>query len=382
MAEQALAPTPAKQIAAAPPSVPPPWLVRPLLWVRSVLGRAHAGMAPPFLAVIERTAGMVDAKAMFVAAELGIADHLERGPHTGEELARAVGADADALDRLCQFLVARGLLGRTKDGRFRNNAVSDTLRASHPQSMRDWARFFGAGWHWEMWNHLGHAVRTGQSGSVAAHGLPFFEYLARAHPAAGAVFNRAMAAGSAIQAPLLAQTYDFSGVRRVCDLGGGTGLLLAEILWRYPALEGVVFDLPAFAGAARATLAARGVADRCTFIGGDFFQSVPDGCDLYVLKAVIHDWDDDSCVRILGAVKRAMAPGARVLVIESVLSTGRSDLDQLIRAFDLEMLVTNGSGRERTGVQFAALFARAEFRLVRDLSVPPLPHVLELAAAA
>jgi SAM-dependent methyltransferase len=355
-------------------------MVKPALAVRGAVARAHARMAPPFAAVVERTNALIEAKALAVAVELRVPDALHAGPRTANDLARELDVDPDALDRLLGFLAACGLLGRRRDGRYENNAVSDVLRADHPESVRDWPRFMGAKWQWEIWNQLPHSVATGADGTRAAHGVPYFEYVNEANPRAGETFNRALAQLGTIMAPLIAGGYDFSSVRRVCDVGGGTGTLLAEILPRHPSMRGVLFELESLHDDARANLAARGVAGRCDVVAGDFFTSVPDGCDVYVLQAVLHDWDDERATTILTNVREAMAPGARLLVIENLLDADGREKDRLTRGFDLLMLVLTGSGRERTREQFEALFARAGLRLERDITLPSLLHVLEVAA--
>jgi hypothetical protein len=359
---------------------PPAWIVKPALAVRGAVGWAHAHMAPPFAVVVEHTNAMIEGKALAVMVDLHIPDHLHSGPGTARELAEVVGADADALDRLLAFLVACGLLGRTKDGRYENNAVSDVLRTDHPESVREWVRFIGAGWQWEIWNQLHHSVMTGESGTVAAHAKPYFEYVNHVNPEAGHTFNQALAQLGAIMAPLVADGYDFSRAGRVCDVGGGSGTLLAEVLQRHPAAHGVLFELDTLHDDARKTLTGRGVGDRCELVAGDFFESVPDGCDLYILQAVLHDWDDDRCITILSNVRKAMTAGARLLVIENLLDADGREKDKLTRGFDLLMLVLTGAGRERTRARFETLFARAGLRLERDVTLPSLLHVLEVRA--
>jgi hypothetical protein len=358
--------------------VPPPWLARLAVRARNLLGRGHARTAPPFLLVLERLFGLIDNKALAVAVELGVPEALAAGPRRADALARAVGADPDALDRLLRYLVSRDLLGVTKDGRYRATAATDLLRADHPWSFRDWVLFLGGDWHWRIWNRATHAVRTGESAAVAATGHAFFDYVNAVDPAAGAAFNGAMAIGSRMQGLLVLEAYDFAGVRRLCDVGGGTGAILADVLATYPRMRGVLFDLPALEGAARALLARRGVADRAEYVGGDFFAAVPEGCDLYTLYAIIHDWDDAACVRILANIARAMPPRARLLVIEAPLptDTGASPT----KAFDLEMLILTGAGRERTTAEYERLFRRAGLRLRRTIPLPSLFRIFELTA--
>lgn len=359
--------------------VPPAWIIRPLLAARNAVARVHRGMVPPEVTVIERSVGLIDTKALGVVAELGVPDRLADGPRTAEELADACGADADALGRLLRYLVGRGVFRRARDGRFRNNRASDLLREERAGSLRAWARTASSEWHVAMWKNLDHAVRTGHSGAEAAFGHSFWEHLTEVDPAAGALFDEGMASTSSIQMDLVAKKYDFSGSKRVCDVGGGTGTLLAGILTSHPGVRGVLFDLPSVIPKAAPVLAAAGVSDRVDIVGGDFFESVPEGCDRYVLEAIVHDWDDESCVRILSNCRAALPPEGRILVLEGIMP--EHDGDHFLKAVDLEMLVVTGAGRERTRAEFDSLFARAGLR-VRKVVPIAVSSLFELEAAA
>ena len=214
--------------------LPPVWVVRPLLALRNGVARLQDRMVPAQLPLLERTLGIIDTKAMAVAAELGIADRLADGPADAATLAAATGADTDALDRLLRYLVSRRVFRRGRDGRYRNNRVSALLAGRDAASMRAWARFFGASWHVASWNELGHSVRTGDAAAAVAFGRPFWTQLTEHDRAAGALFDAAMADASRLQAGLLARHHDFSGCREVCDVGGGTGSLLAAVLAAHP----------------------------------------------------------------------------------------------------------------------------------------------------
>jgi hypothetical protein len=334
-------------------------------------------MIPAELVPLEDSFRLIVTKSLTVAVELGIADALEAGPKTADELPDIVGADPDALDRLLAFLVSVGLLGRTGHGRYKNNTVSNTLRLNHPRSARDWVLFAGADWMWDAWNQLGHSVRTGESGMVKAHGVPYFEYVNSTNRAAGESFTRALAFFARLQAPIIAAKYDFSPIKRLCDVGGGSGTLLAELLTTYPRLHGVLFELPEVLIDATQNLTDMGLGDRCDFMAGTFLESVPGGCDHYLLQFVLHDWSDDVCVTILGNVKAAMPNDGRILVIEAALEDDGRDAWTL-RATDLLMLVLTGSGRERTRSDFTALFRRAGLRTVSDVTLLSLLHVFEL----
>jgi hypothetical protein len=347
--------------------VPPAWVVRPLLAVRNGIARVHRGIVPAEVMLLERSLGVVDTKALAVAADLGVADALGRGSSTAAELAASLDVDADALDRLLRFLVGRGIFRRARDGRYLNNKASTLLRSDHEASVRAWARFFGADWHVAIWNRLDHSVATGDSAAVAALGSDFWDHLTNVDPEAGHVFDDAMEAVSRVQQGIVATKYDWPATARVCDVGGGTGTLLAAIVAANPRCSGVLFDLPAVVAKAGPVLDRAGVSGRVEVIGGSFFDSVPPGCDRYLLQAIVHDWDDDSCVRFLSNCREALAPGGRVLVLEQMMPA--HDGDHIVKTLDLEMLVDTGKGRERTKEQFEALFARAGLRVSRIVPI-------------
>ncbi len=348
--------------------LPPTWVVRPLFALRNGLSRLSDAIVPPQLPLVERLFGIADTKSVAVAAELGIADLLAEARRDAPALAAACGVDADALARMLRYLVSRGVFHTDRRGRYRNNRASSLLRTQQATSQHAWARFVGSRWHVDIWNHLDEAVHTGDGAAVAAFGHSFWEQLTQTDPAAGSLFDSAMEDASRLQAALIPRIHDFSRSRQVCDVGGGTGTVLASVLGANPTACGVLFDLPPVIARARPVVERAGVADRIRLQAGDFFEAVPPGCDRYLLQAIVHDWDDESCVRILTNVRTAMARDARVLVFEQELPRhqGRS----LARLLDLEMLVDTGGGRERTGQEFAALFARAGLRVARKRALP------------
>jgi hypothetical protein len=339
--------------------------MRSMFRARHLLGRTHRTMVPGTARILEGSFGLIETKSLGVAAELGIADALKDGPMTTGALAERVGADPDALARLLRLLVSIGYFARRGE-RWRNNATSELLREDHPDSMRAWALFLASDWVGTIWNEFPTAVRTGGSGTEAAFGLEYFD-LMQQRPETGAAFDAAMAAASRFTAPFVCAGYDFAAFTRVCDVGGGTGTLLASILTAFPDLHGVVFDLPDVVAGAPSELAARGVADRCEVVGGDFFGEVPRGSDLYVLQSIIHDWDDESAVRILTRVREAMTPESRVLILEGIVPT--ASVAHPSKYADLLMLVLTGKGRERTEPEYAALADRAGLRLRRVVNL-------------
>jgi hypothetical protein len=352
-------------------------LVRPLFAVRNGIARLHRGMVPPEVALVEASFGIIDTKTLAVVADLGVADQLASGPMPAAELAAACAVDADALARVLRYLVGRGFFARTRDGRFRNNKRSALLRDIDGTS-RAWMQFFGADWHVSGWNHLAHSVRTGASAAELALGRPFWEYLTEVNADAGTVFDAAMESVSSVQKQAIARKYPWDSYDTVCDVGGGTGTLLTAILAGYPKLHGVLFDLAPVVAKSAPVLAAASVTDRVQVIGGDFFVAVPEGCDCYLLEAIVHDWDDASCVRFLSNCRDAMTPDGRVLVLETLMPT--HDGDHFAKATDLEMLVDTGKGRERTRDEYTTLFAEAGLRINRTIPIA-ITTIFELARA-
>jgi len=367
-----------------PLRLPPAWAVPPVLAGRNALGRLHRNSMPPIVRVFETTFGFVEAKAVYLAAEFSFADLLADRPLDADTLARAAATDADATARLLRLLEALGYFREDRDGRWRNTAMSELLRSDRADSVREWVRFLCGPWHGEIWNHAAHSLRTGRSASVEAYGVEYFDWLT-AHPDAQATFDAAMEQSSQLAGPSLVSGYDFSGARRICDVGGGTGALLATVLAANPSAEGVLFDLPEVIERAAPVLDAAGVQHRVESIGGSFFDAVPAGCDVYLLKAILHDWADPECVTILSRI-RAASPGACVLVVDQLMPTHHRP--HPAKDSDLMMLVLTGSGRERTEAEFAALVARAGYRVNRVLPMPVIgvqelaPSTVESAAPA
>ncbi len=300
-------------------------------------------------------------RAVCVAAKLGLPDLLAARAQTASELALSVGAHGPSLYRLLRTLSSAGIFTESEDGIFQNTPVSELLRSDVPGSMRDLAVMFAEDWQWQNWGQLLHCVMTGEDAQRKLYGMDTFSYFAQ-DPAVGAVFNRAMTGLSAAVAPAIAEACDLEGVKIVADLAGGHGLLLSAFLKREPALKGILFDLPNVIEGAGALLEVEGVKDRVQLVAGDFFQSVPEGADLYTLKHIIHDWDDAKSVAILLKVREAMQSGARVAVIEMVVPEGNEPSHSKI--LDLQMMVME-NGKERTEAEYRALFEAAGLKLTR-----------------
>jgi O-methyltransferase/methyltransferase family protein len=303
--------------------------------------------------------GYQASQAIHVAATLGVADHLADGPRTSDELADAVGAHAESLYRLLRALAALGVL-REEDGRrFALTPVGACLRADADEPVGRWAAFVGRPYVWRAWDGLLDAVRTGENAFGRLHGVDAWTYRIR-DPEEGAIFDRAMADLTRRSHPSTLAAFDFSPFGTVVDVGGGNGALLVALLGAHPRMRGVVLDLPHAIAAARRAIAAAGLEDRCEAVAGSFFDGVPPGGDAYVLRAILHDWDDDEAVAILRSVRAAAAPDATLVVIER--DVGPPNTVPEAKLSDLNMLVVLG-GRERTADEYAALLAAGGFRL-------------------
>jgi hypothetical protein len=333
------------------------------------MGHGDKRDAEDTVALAVRLRGIVSGSWMsqvtFVAVELGLPDLLVDGPRRSDELAAASGAHAPSLHRLMRALTTIDICRECDDGRFELTEMGTLLRPDVEGSVRAWTRYWGA----ELvpaWGRLLDTVKTGD-GHGGEPGETHFERIQR-HPEVAELFNQAMSELTWLMARRIIECYDFSGKARIVDVGGGCGELLAAILTAHPHARGVLFDLPHAIAAAPGHLARTGVSERCELVAGSFFESVPGGGDLYVVKNVIHDWDDARARRLLESCRRAMGEGARLLVIDQLLPTrlDSSMEHQALVQLDLLMLL-NLAARVRTEAELRALLESAGLRVTRAI---------------
>jgi hypothetical protein len=315
--------------------------------------------------------GFAASQAIAVAAKLGIADLVAEAPKTLEELAGTTKAHAPSLRRLLLMLASIGIFAEDAGGRFRHTPLSETLRTNYPQSLRNWAVLWGARWVWGPWGDLDHSVHTGKPAFDRVHGTSFFDYLT-SHSDDAATFNAAM---TALPLAEILAAYDFSRFERIVDVGGGQGALLHEILSAHPKLRGILADLPTVVAGA-AALRTGPIAERCEIVGIDFFKAVPQGADAYVMKGIIHDWDDESALKILKSCRRAIRDDGKLLVMDNVLKPANEPDPNLGRFIDLGMLIVV-TGRERTEAEFAALLRAGGFALTRVIPTTGYVSIIE-----
>lgn len=330
------------------------------------------------MTLMNLTAGKWVSQGIAVAAELGIADLLKDGPRTAAGIARTANASEDGVYRLLRALASVGLFAETGNRRFRLTPLGRLLRTDSPQALGGYARFTGHESTWRPWGELRHSVRTGEPAFDHVFATPIFEYYAKM-PESAAVFDAAMTSISTLESKAVVAAYDFSGINTLVDVGGGHGLMIVTILKAYRRMRGILFDLSHVTAGATALLQNGGVADRCQIVRGDFFAFVPEGGDAYVMKHIIHDWDDERATQILRNCHRAMQPGGKVLIVDAVIPPGnRAHFGKLL---DLEMLVLTPRGRERTQAEFRELLKRSGFRLRRVVPTETHLSVVEAVRA-
>ncbi len=332
---------------------------------------------PPQTQLYHLAIGHYMSNALRLAAELRIADLLSAGPRHASELAESTGTHAPSLHRVLRLLASAGVLEEREDGSLALTPLGECLRTGVPGSAHAMVMLFAGPRIQSAWNELDYCVRTGNP----VHRLrgvdgPFGDP-ART-PEQEAVFDAAMADLTKHIAVAVAATYDFRPLHTVVDVGGGNGALLIGLLQAHAHLRGIVLDRPAAAERARARIAEGGLAERCEAVGGDFFKEVPAGVDAYVLKHVIHDWDDERAAAILATCRRAMRPDSRLLLVEGVypVRIDQSLASRGAAANDVNMLVSTG-GRQRSEAEFRTLYAAAGFRLVRIIPTPARVAVIE-----
>jgi O-methyltransferase/methyltransferase family protein len=314
--------------------------------------------------------GYQTTQAIHVVAALGVPDLLADGPRSAEELARETGTHAPSLDRVLRALASLDVLHEEDDGRFALGELGQPLRSDHPQSAAGWAAFVGRPPNWAAWGALAHTVATGENAFRHVHGEDVWRYR-ETRPEESAVFDRAMESTTHGATESVLEAFDFGRFRLIVDVAGGTGAFLTAILDRYPKARGILFDQPHVVRGAV-------VPERVAVVEGSFFDAVPEGGDAYLLKAILHDWEDEESVSILRACREAIAPEGALLVVERLL--GAPNERPEAKLSDLNMMVAPG-GRERTLEEYGALFEAAGFRLVGETATSSGRSVIEAAPA-
>jgi len=297
-------------------------------------------------------------QAIYVAAKLALPDLLKEGPQTAEQLAAATKTQPAAMYRLLRALASVGLLREDHERRFSLQPMAEPLCSDAKNSQRSLAIMTGEE-HFACWGELLYSVRTGRNAFEKIFGEPIFNYLSK-HPEQAQIFDEAMVGVHGRETGAMLDAYDFSAIRTLADVGGGNGSVLRGVLQKYPSMQGMLCDLPGVVERARPRIVEAGLADRVQTIPTDFFAAVPTGADAYLMRHIIHDWNDEQSLQILKNVRRAIGAAGRLLLVESVIPPGNDP--SFAKLLDLNMLVIPG-GKERTETEYRELYSAAGFRL-------------------
>jgi hypothetical protein len=331
-----------------------------------------ADARPPALVMSQMLSGYWISMSLYLAAKLGLADLVKDGPRSADDLAKATRTHAHSLFRVLRALAAVGVFTEDDQGRFALTPLANQLRSDMPGSQRSLAIMMGEE-HYRAWGELEHSVRTGQPAFDRIFGKGVFEYLSE-HPDSARIFDEAMVGVHGAESSAMCDAYDFSAFGTLVDVGGGNGSLLATVLKRTPRLQGVLYDLPHVIERAKASLQSAGLAGRCRTEAGSFFEKVPAGEDAYLLRHIIHDWDDERSLTILRNVRKVIPSKGKLLVVEGVIPPGNGP--SFTKLLDLTMLVIPG-GMERTESEYRELYGKAGFRLERVVPTRQEVSVIE-----
>jgi hypothetical protein len=316
---------------------------------------------PPHVQLIQMGTACWLSRLVYTAANLRLADHLSAGPLSADELAGPTGTNARALYRFMRTLANFGILTHEEGATFALTPLGEALKSDAPGSARATILAMAGNWQWKVWEEFQYSLETGKTATEKVYGMPLFDFLAQ-HPDEAALFSEAMVGIHGVEPPAVAKAYDFAAPGVIIDVGGATGNMLAHILALYPQPTGVLFDLNHVVTGAPALLRANGVENRVTLQHGSFFESVPSGGDIYILSHIIHDWNEDQCLTILGNCRKAMKPDSKLLIVEFVLPEGNTP--HLGKFLDMVMLTLPG-GEERTAAEYDILLAKAGLRMKR-----------------
>jgi hypothetical protein len=315
-------------------------------------------LPPPPAQMMQLITGFWTSCCIYNAAKLNIADLLVKSPQTAAQLAESTQTNAAALYRVLRALASAGIFSENDKGEFSNTPLSETLRSDVPGSMKAMAQA-QLGDHYKAWGNLLYSIKTGGIAFDDVEGMPVWEYY-QGHPEEGVNFMKAMTGLSAASVMNVLPAYDFSGLKTIIDVGGGNGALLMGVLGAAKDATGVVFDMEYVIEETKKEIAGKGLSARCGTEAGDFFASVPAGADAYMMKMILHDWNDKQCATILSNCNKAMKAGSKLLVIEAVIPDGNTPHPG--KFLDINMLAMTG-GKERTEKEFAELFSKAGLKL-------------------
>lgn len=328
--------------------------------------------APPQAQLGQMITGYWNSQMIYAAAKFGIADLLGDGPKSVEQLASATNTKPALLYRLLRALASVGIFAEDEHGDFALTPLAEPLRSNVPGSQKSLALMMGAD-QYRAWANLADTLQTGDNAYEQEFGKPIFEHLAE-HPEKARIFDDAMTGIHGRETSAILDAYDFSGIQVIADIGGGNGSKITAILQKYPHMRGILFDLPHVVERARPNIEEAGLSERCQLLSGSFFEAVPAGADAYVMRHIIHDWDDAKSIAILKNCHAVMSPGQKLLLVESVIPPGNEPF--MGKLLDLTMMLIPG-GKERTEAEYRELYDQTGFDLVRIVPTDSEVSVIE-----
>ncbi len=316
--------------------------------------------------------GAALSNAVCTVAELGIPDLINSGsPVTAESLARSIGAHQRSLYRVMRFLASYGIFKETANGQFDHTSLSEALRSdvegSYRAGAQTWFRLF------PTFGQLHHSIMTGEAGFIKEYGKPIFDFLGE-NPEMAPLFDAAMTSFHGYETQAMLDAYDFDGIKVLADVGGGIGSLIGAVLQSYPMMTGILFELGHVLGRAQASLTAKGLGDRCSFVEGNFFESIVSGADAYIFRHIIHDWTDEQCQQILGNCRKVIPDNGKLLIVECVVPTGNEP--SVSKDYDMIMMISPG-GIERTKKEYQELLEQSQFELTSITPTSTMVSVIE-----
>lgn len=341
--------------------LPPVWLFRLMTGLRQMIYKIHSKLVPANVAVFEKAQKFWIAKALGVASDLNLADIIGSGFMSIESLAKETNTDVSSLYRLMRALASDGIFREIKPMVFVNTSLSKALMEGDG-SMKYMIKQQMNKINWEIVNELEYSIETGDSAAVKVLGMDIFEHLKNT-PEKNDLYNKAMTNTSDISAAAVISAYDFSGIKKLVDVGGGEGYLLSAILTKYSSISGIVFDFKHVVENSEKNFKKFGIENRVEAIPGDFFKSIPEGGDAYMMKNIIHAFDDNTCVNLLNKVREVMEPKSRLLILDAVIRMDNKP--SFGKLFDLQMLLGTRGGKERTEKEFNAILQESGFELKR-----------------
>lgn len=356
------------------PKYPPAKILKVFENFRYFLVRLSRKLTPANVAIIEMVQGFYVTRAIGVAADLNLAEHLKIKDKSVSELASLTNSHEESLYRLMRMLASQGIFREKKNKIFSNNRLSKTL-LDRQNSMRHMVIHQVNGINWKMFEELNHVVKTGENAAQKILGMDVFEYLEK-NPDKNKIYNQAMTNSSLMLSYAILSEYNFSSANTIIDIGGGEGILLSMILNKYKKIKGIVFDLPHVVEGAKEISVQYGVSDRLETISGNFFENIPKGGDIYFLKSIIHNLSDDQCIEILKKIKTVLPENGKILIFEPIIENNNKY--SFAKLYDIQMLVGRNGGKERTKEEFKEIISNAGLKLKRIIQTAAPFFILEL----